>query len=130
MVHLQCRLLDDLTAVDEAKIKACGDVFDRLKSAKHSGKSGDANKKKKTVIEEKLFIRADADRLQMSHILALKKLFRDNPGKAQIELSFESAGRKIGQMDIAAPWGVSLDISCKDDLQRLSKEIPIAWLTE
>jgi hypothetical protein len=82
------------------------------------------------IAEEKLIIRADADRLQMGHILALKKLFRDNPGKSQIELSFESAGQKIGQMEIAAPWGVSLDISFKDDLQRLSKEIPIAWLTE
>ncbi len=31
-IQLSCRYLDDLTAVDEARIKACDDVYDRLKA--------------------------------------------------------------------------------------------------
>jgi hypothetical protein len=30
-LHLQCRFLEDLTAVDEAKIQSCTNIYDRLK---------------------------------------------------------------------------------------------------
>lgn len=132
-LHLQCRFLEDLTAVDEAKVKACSDLYDRLKVPKYQGKSMDNKKKppkpEATETLQSLRIRADADLLGHSHILSLKKLFRDHPGKSKIEIHFQSRGAPAGSLHIDASWGVKLDRSFKDRLQELSKTAQFSWET-
>ncbi|MBF8263736.1 MAG: dnaE [Parachlamydiales bacterium] len=132
VLRLQGRFLEDLTTVDEAKVQACGDLYDRLKVPKYQGKPKDSQRKnmKTPVIEAPvplLRIRADADRIRLSHILALKKLFRECPGKSRIEIIFNHSNSAVGAVHIDASWGVALDRPFKDKLQEMAKAAPIAW---
>ena len=130
VLHLQCRFLEDLTVVDEAKVKECGDLYDRLKCMKHPGKTMDKKKNfKPDPVETPQFlrIRADADLLRLSHIMALKKLFRDHPGKSRIEIQFDASHRTIGLLQIDSSWGVKPDRSFKDRLQEIAKEASFSW---
>jgi len=130
-LHLQARFLDDLTKVDENMIKTSTDFFDRLKCSKYQGKSSGAKKKipKPEIPEQpqQLAIFADADLLRLSHILDLKELFRDHPGKSRIEIQFNSANSKVGSVQIDASWGVKLDRTFKENLEKLAKTVPIRW---
>ena len=129
-MHLQARFLEDLTTVDEAKIKTCSDHYDRLKVAKYQGKSMDKKKKFKPESQEVsplLRIRADAKKLRMSHILALKRLFREYPGKSRVEIQFDSDHRTIGTLEIDASWGVKPERPFKDRLQEIAKEASFSW---
>ena len=74
-----------------------------------------------------LRIRADADRLRLSHILALKQLFREFPGKSKIEIQFDANNRKIGTLQIDSSWGVKPDRPFKDRLQEIAKEASFSW---
>lgn len=79
----------------------------------------------------KLRMRADAGRLRLSHIVALKKLFRDHAGKSPVEIHFETAGRKVGTLQIDPSWGVKTDGEFREKLEELCQTAYFAWeLTE
>jgi DNA polymerase-3 subunit alpha len=142
-VQLSCRYLDDLTTVDEAKIKICDDAYDKFKmlAAKAEGKWKNKEKtpsekpaketKEKEVVREeppinlKLFV--DADRARLSEIVALKDLFRSHPGQSTIELHFKAGQKKLGSVLVEAAWGVKADKGFLDKLKGiLTDSITIA----
>lgn len=131
-LHLQAKCLEDLTAVDEAKIQACSDLYDRLKvsSAKYQGKSAEAKKKMvkpmNNDVPSIIRINADAHQMRLSHILQLKELFRTFPGKTKIEIVFHHGSSKIGTLKIDDPWGVKTDPAFYRELKELIKEIPVS----
>jgi DNA polymerase III subunit alpha len=124
--QLSCRYLDDLTLVDEAKIKACDDAFDKLKA---QSKAFEARKKAppKEVVEElqKLQIKINADKIRFSQILHLKELLRSHPGNATLDLQFFSAGKKVGSVFIDTQWGVKADLSFQEKLKKLTQNYAI-----
>ena len=138
-VHLQAKFLDDLTTVDEAKIKLCEDTFDKLRAQNKpsfKGKQGKAapamEKPKKEEENLRLRIKANAQRLRFSHILALKQLLRDHPGKCPIEIQITPPpGQKAALLQIDASWGIKADQAFKEKLHTLAQTLSLQWeLTE
>jgi DNA polymerase III subunit alpha len=110
-LQLQARFLDDLTQVNEEKKKALFDLCQRLE--KPQTKSVLSPPKKEAPLVR---LRADADRLRLSHILALKRVFREYPGDSPIELEFVSQNKIIGTVRINPPWGIAYTPVCKEKL--------------
>jgi DNA polymerase-3 subunit alpha len=97
-------------------------------AAPKSTKTVSTEEKEKVML---LKIRANADRVRLSQILELKKIFREHSGKSQIALFFESKGKNIGVLEIDSSWGVKPDSSLKEKLQKISQEAALQWeLTE
>jgi DNA polymerase-3 subunit alpha len=114
-LRLQTRYLDDLTAVDEGKIKAFNDAYDRFKGFSGKPKSsaraaGAAPKEEAPLVR----LRVHADSFKMSQVLLLKKVFREHAGKSRVEIQFEtgepgSEGKRVGTLSIESSWGVKKD---------------------
>jgi DNA polymerase-3 subunit alpha len=118
-LSLSCKYLDDLATVDEAKIKACDEVYDKLK---HQTKSEPKWKEKKRMEPEESYrisLNINADRVRLSEILALKELFRGHPGKSPIEMKFFSKEKKLGEVHVASDWGVKVDGGFREKLKEL-----------
>ena len=136
-VQLSCRYLDDLTAVDEARIKACDDVYDRLKAqskaeAKWKTAAKEKPQKEKGEVSEKeeikkLRLRFNADLVRLSHILLLKDLFRSHPGKSTLEIQFLSGEKRLGVLSVDSQWGVNPDSSFQEKIKVLSSQIQFQW---
>jgi DNA polymerase-3 subunit alpha len=128
-IQLSCRYLEDLTAIDEAKIKACEEAYDRLKAqVKHfDAKKKAAPPKEKKVEEEIVTIKLnlDADKVRLSQILALKELFRSHPGKSTLEIHFNAGQKKIGTLFVDSQWGVKVDKTFQEKLKALTESIAI-----
>lgn len=127
-VQLSCRYLDDLTAVDETRIKACDEAYDRLRA---QAKSFDAKRKsppkeKEVKVEKedikKVSIRLDANRVRLSQILTMKNLFRSHPGKSTLELHFNTEQKRLATIFIDSKWGVKADPTFCAALKSLMSE--------
>jgi DNA polymerase-3 subunit alpha len=139
-LYLQVRFLDELSGVDEAKIKSFDDLFDRLKAQAKQGRPMYSRAKTQQPVQQpvqqegpvqKLRMRADAKRLRLSHIVALKNLFREFPGESPIEIHFEGGGSKVGTLQIDSSWGVKTDVAFRKKLEELCQRAYFAWeLTE
>ncbi len=133
-ISLSCRYLEELASVDEAKIKACDEVYDRLKAqARGADQKWKASKEKakekmpdKEVISKVIF-KVDADQIRLSQLLELKQLFREHPGKSPIELQFQSAGRRVGLVQVDPAWGVKVDGAFKDKLKGLADKLRLQY---
>jgi DNA polymerase-3 subunit alpha len=122
-INLSAKYLDDLTTVDEAKMKLCDEAYDKAKfHTKNESKWKKAAPVEKEVKEvtSKLLLKVDADRMRHSEILALKQLFREHPGKSTIELLFQCHGKRIGSVVIEAEWGVKVDSPFKEKIHALA----------
>lgn len=121
-MQLSCRYLDDLSAIDEAGIKACDEAYDRLKAHAKTPepKWRAAAKEKAAVVEKeeikKVHIQLDADTIRFSEILIIKELFRSHPGKSTVTLQFFSTKRCIGTLFIDSPWGVKAEKDFQEQL--------------
>lgn len=135
-IQLSCRFLDDLTTVDEAKIKIVDDLYDKLKAHAKASEAKWKNGKEKaggapvtqteTVVKEELHkvkIRLKADQVHLSQILALKDLFRSHPGKSTLEISFLKGDKRLGTVFVDANWGVKSDRSFQDKMKALAGQI-------
>ena len=123
-IHLSCRFLTDFTTLDESKIKASDDLYDKLKvQAKAPEAKWKSAKPKSQVIEKEeikhLRLPLDADRLRLSEIISLKELFRAHPGKSTVELQFFSGERCLGTLFIDSQWGVKLEPILQQKLDAL-----------
>lgn len=136
-IQLSCRYLDDLTGVDEARIKLCDDAFDKIRfqakakensEAKWKKKQGKGEKTEKVEKEEmkKVAIDVDADKIRLSQILALKNLFRSHPGKSTLEMHFLSGKTRLGTVFVDSQWGVKADEEFQKKLKELAHELEIA----
>ena len=122
-IQLSAKHLDALASVDEAKIKICDDLYDKLKAQTRQGEP--KWKKEKTVekVEKEetkhVVLRLDADKTRLSHILSLKQLFREHPGKSTVELQFFRAKKKLGAVFVDAQWGVKSDAVLEEKIKGL-----------
>jgi DNA polymerase-3 subunit alpha len=139
-MRLQCRWLDDLTKADEAMIQMCDHAYDmarqqakmselreksRLeKSAKNPAmKEADVKKKK----DQKLKIHLDAELARLSHILALKEVFRSHSGEIPIEIAFATSTGKISFLYIDKSWGVDFHQELEAKVSALASVKSLAW---
>jgi DNA polymerase-3 subunit alpha len=123
-IKLQCRWFDDLTQVNDAMIQMCDLAFEKAKlQAKGSGfrernAQNFKNREQKKVETGKLIVLVNAEKVRLSHILELKKIFRDSPGSMPIEVHFQSNEEKMGIVAIEGKWGIHFE---KDLEQKISK---------
>lgn len=128
-VQLSCRYLEDLTAVDEAKLKVCDETYDRLKAQtkgsepKWKSAAKEKSKENKPMEMQQIHLRVNADQLRLSEILALKNLFRSYPGKTTIELQFMAQKKKLATVFVNADWGVKADAEFQEKLKALLEKL-------
>ena len=112
-LRLQCRWLASLTADRESLIAACNTAYDL--ASKEVKQFALKEKKRMEKVSEnsasppkrsRLCMTLDADILRLSHILAIKDLFRSYPGNIGVEIEFISAQGKIAVLQIDPTWGV------------------------
>ena len=128
-LQLSCRYLDDLTAVDEAKIQLSSDLYDKLKAQSKAPEPKWKKEKASTAAQDKeetkhFALRIDADRIRLTEILALRDLFRQHPGKSTLELQFFSGEKKLGAVAVDSQWGVKAGVAFEEKLKELAAKIP------
>ena len=125
-LHLQCRYFDDLTAVDEAKLRECDEIYDRLKAqTRHSESKWKSAPKPQQPPQDTSLVRlkVNADELRFSGILALKNLFRQHPGKSPLEVHFLGSTKRWGTLHIDSEWGVKADAPFREKISALSEKL-------
>ncbi len=125
-IKLRCRWLDDLSRANEEMVQACDLAYDKARmQAKMSQFRGNAKKKsqkvekpekKKEDVVKMLKLKLDAKTMRLSHVLELKRMFRDQPGKSEIVMEFCLGARIVGKVSIDSTWGISLSEELKDRL--------------
>ncbi len=113
-LRLHCKWLDDLTKTDDEMIKKCDEAFEIAKNfnqRRKTKKNGYPMQKKEKRLIKFSF---NMDLLKHSHLVHLKKLFRENPGDISVELIFNALGNKIATLAIDSKWGISWD----NDIER------------
>ena len=126
-VKLHCRWLADLTTVDEKVLKICDEMYEkgrammqlaelkekRMNNAIAMAKNTSSQEGKKVEsVEVKiptLKICLDVHKAKLSHILDIKKVFRENAGDSPIFIEFMVEKQKVGSLRIAKEWGVKWD---------------------
>ncbi len=129
-IALRARYLGDLSNVTDEDIENLKEEFSKAqKFAKSSQKKNQSKGKnmndpvvKMTEAEKKLRlkIKIDADKISLSHLLKVKKLFKSNPGHIAVDLQFLTENEEtIGNVLIQSDWGVRFDSSLENQLRAL-----------
>lgn len=132
-LQLSCKYLEDLTAIDEEKMKICDDLFDKLKvqikNAEQRWKKEKEQNKEKPVASssetqeiKNIRLVFNADTLKHSDILKLKNLLREHPGKSTVEIQFMKEQKKIGTLSINEQWGVLADATFQTKLNAFKSQ--------
>ncbi len=126
-LSLQCRWMEELALLDEAKIRLAETLYEKFKTAKgfESKKRGAPMKEKEKEKDKErakeqplpLQLTVDANQMRLTDILQLKKIFRASPGPSPVEILFMASGRKVGLLQIDASWGVQLDAALQEALR-------------
>ncbi|HVW99232.1 MAG TPA: hypothetical protein VHA52_02160, partial [Candidatus Babeliaceae bacterium] len=127
-LKIQCRWFDDLTRADEEMMRSCELMFDQFKVQQKNMHRRDKKTppKEKKEMAGRLFLKLNADQLQHSHVLHLKKLFRSYPGSSPLTLEFLSQNQTLGHIIIDTRWGVSLGNELEQELRKLPFLIHLA----
>ena len=120
-MKLRCLALEELSSLDEQVREKFEQLYLQLKSQKkRASLNMPYSKNNTTTLSSKgrVFLKLDAQRLRMSHILLLKEWFRSSSGPSSIVIEFASATRSQYLL-IASLWGISLSPTLRAQLQTL-----------
>jgi DNA polymerase III subunit alpha len=126
-LKLSCKWLNELSQVSEAMIAACDQAYDKAKfhaSRTYPSKAGSTKSDSKPAAESAktgsgtaaskaptantaLKLSVDAEKIRLSHLLHLKKIFQENRGTIPVHLDFVAEGKLIATLQIDAQWGVN-----------------------
>jgi len=124
-IKLHCRWFDDLTQAGESMINTCDAAFEKAKnfvtkSSSFRDRSMSRNKEQKKKETGKLSITLEMEKLRLSHILEIKKIFRHHSGNMPVELSFQSEAQTIGVIHIDAAWGIQYEKALEQKLSSIA----------
>ncbi len=126
-IRLQCRWLDDLSSVNDDLIRACDVAYDKAKMQvkmsemrKSSEKSSSSAQKSEKEPPKTMRLRIDAEAVRFSHILELKKLFREHSGPSAVKLEFFNQEGTVGGVEIDGSWGVELSSKLEEKIKSIS----------
>lgn len=147
--RLSCRWLDDLTQASEAMIQACDLAYDKAKhqaakfahskgtAPKNDGSSPKANTPaKKAAPESKekasqslkikesgpISLKLDANKVRLSHILQLKRVFEKHRGNIPVQLDFWVEDRAVATIHIDHQWGIIATPQFHEEIRLISEE--------
>lgn len=140
-IKLQAKWIADLTKVDETMLFACDAAYDKAKSMLKMAElreKAQSEKAKKAAVEEKAkpvekgppstcHIVLDLDHSRLSHIVALKQIFRSHVGNHPIKMEFFSQNNLIGSLQIGAEWGVEWNDEVKG---LIAKILPVKSVSQ
>jgi DNA polymerase-3 subunit alpha len=120
--RLQCHWLDDLTTMDEVKIKKSDEVYDQIKNLVVRRKTmirQDKSPSKLSSVSrmKKCKLRINADEVKFSHILKIKKILKNYSGPIRVEMEFVSRSQKTSSLTLSPAYGVSQSQDLKKDLK-------------
>ena len=119
---LQCKWIEYLLSVDEAAIKSCDLAYYRLKDSKETFRrfpAPKAEEKKKQVLTLQIQLKA----VRLSHILELKKKFRENSGGSPVVIRFLEETSNKGELHIDAIWGVTISPKLEYEVKNIPSVI-------
>ncbi|MBJ7448794.1 MAG: DNA polymerase III subunit alpha [Parachlamydiales bacterium] len=135
VLKISCKWFDDLTQVNESTVDACDKAYDKAKlmagrnfMKKESKLKDKEDIKKKPlpplkdmpkVKSTRLKISLNADRLQLSHVLSIKKILRQYAGSRPIDIDFESREKSLGVVAIESTWGIDGSVECIQALKAM-----------
>jgi len=128
-IRLSCRWFDDLSNVNDAMVEDCDRAFDKAKmqaarfakiksSTKESAVQA-PKKEEKPMVPQTLLVKVDADKVKLSHILKMKRIFEEKRGASPVQLDFMVGDRLVGALQIEARWGVAIDGPLHEQLKAL-----------
>lgn len=133
-MRLQCRWLTDLTR-DSQEISI--DINAAHEMAKNQLKSFTQKERKRMEkameketnksMRNQLCMTLDADIVRLSHILAIKEVFRSYPGKTTVEIEFVSSKGKVGTVQIDEAWGVEDHPALEKKISTLRSIKALSW---
>ncbi|MCK4934168.1 MAG: DNA polymerase III subunit alpha, partial [Simkaniaceae bacterium] len=120
-VKLRARYLEDLALTEEENLKECDEAFTLAKKQAKSDKMRekkmvkeanqvsfeDQRREKEQLV--KLLISVDIEKINLSHILYLKKVFYKFSGNTAVHIEFIAENQPVGSMHIQSEWGIRLD---------------------
>jgi len=116
-IRLNCKYIESLEGLTQESIKSLESAFEQFKSQK---KSRPMNKPKQIKPSDTLILHMDLSQAQMSHILHLKNLFRQNSGNSKVDLYFHVNKNFVGRLSIDVAWGVKLQDVLMKSLEALN----------
>jgi len=123
--RLSCRWLDDLTAADEAMMRACDEAYDRAKmqAARTASRPRGATKKsepKRSAKPPLLSVKLDANAARHSHIVKIKEIFSENRGPAPLVVDFLVGEKPIAHLHLEGEGGVAPSEELKQKLKEIT----------
>ena len=122
--RLQCRWFDDLTKADETMMQECDLAYDKARMQakmahlrKTKPRPNKEPSKKEEAIVRTLILKLNAKEMRLSHILELKKIFKEQSGSSGIELEFWTEEKQVGKISIEPTYGVELTGGLKNLLE-------------
>ena len=125
-LKLQCRWLDELSKLNDQMITECDRALDQIRAQQRAAAQRDKKQGKKMEKKEvptKFFLRIDIDKVRFSHILELKALFRQFPGKTPLVVEFSSSTQSHGKIHVDQRWGITLEKELEMRLRKLSSVV-------
>ncbi|MCI5052479.1 MAG: DNA polymerase III subunit alpha [Simkaniaceae bacterium] len=105
-LKLQCRWLDSLPEVDEAVLASCNEA---VEAAQFQVKMRSKKRKqapKEPVVTKKVHVKVDIDKVRLTDVLKLRRLFSDFAGDAEIHLNFISGDEVVNKLFIDSHSGI------------------------
>ncbi len=126
--RLHCHWIEDLNKEINQLIRECDQAYDQTKLLIERRKRAKERKMAapiKPKEELSLKLKVDADQIQMSQILMLKKHFRTFPGESPLQIDFCSEQKTIATLQIEKNWGVEINQTLKRLILSVSEGIQI-----
>jgi DNA polymerase III subunit alpha len=117
IIRLNCKHFEGLEDFQEKDLESFNQIFEKFKSQKKSKTMTKSSKQIKP--SDMLILHLNLKKIQMSNILVLKDLFRQNAGNSKIELHFHMNKNFIGRLSIESTWGVKLQSSFMKSLETM-----------
>jgi len=123
-LRLHCRVLEDLTELDDAKVQMLNASFEQVKQVAKS----ESKRKRKQMVdnklqeqdERKLHVTLDANHVTLSEIVKLKKLFHKFPGGSPLKLAFQSEEKTIGIIHVESKEGIGWNSELERKMEEFS----------
>ncbi len=123
-VRFVCRWLEDFLSVNEENRKACDLAYDRIRMqtriTEEKRGSGKVNKNmKKEMPTKTLYIDVALEGARLSHILQIRQLFHEMAGNVAVVMRFYRQKDLYSELFIDTSWGVSIEASLQQGLEKI-----------